>query len=67
MQKAILVLILTVSVALAGQRKFDIAFSFEGNGSTQHMIVEAPDAETAQQIFKNLCTGCKYSSYTEIR
>lgn len=62
----ILTLILVVS-ATAGQRKFKIAYFLPGNGSTQYTVVEAPDAGTAQQIFKATFQNCRFSSYTEIK
>ena len=70
MKKVILILTLILAVsAMAGsqQRKFKIAFRLPGNGSTQYMVVEAPDSMTAQQIFKATCTECKFVSYTELR
>jgi hypothetical protein len=68
MKRTILILALSLAVAAgAAPRKFKIAFFLPGNGSTQYMVVEAPDAMTAQQIFKAMCTTCKFSSYTEIK
>ena len=62
-----LTLILTLSTVNGGQRKFQIAFFIPGNGSTQYLVVEAPDAGTAQQFFKAAYPNLKYSSYTEIK
>jgi hypothetical protein len=68
MKKVILILILTVMAAnSAGLRKFRVAFMIAGNGSTQYTVVEAPDASTAQQLFKHYCRECRFISYTEIK
>jgi hypothetical protein len=63
-------LILTLAIAVAadgGQRKFKIAYFLPGNGSTQYTVIAAPDAMTAQQVFKATFTTAKFSSYTEIK
>jgi hypothetical protein len=66
--KKLIVLLLVVAVAVYGApRKFKIAYFLPGNGSTQYTVIEAPDAGTAQQIFKATFQNCKFSSYTEIR
>jgi len=69
MKKVILILtlVLTVVGSASGLRKFKIAFMIAGNGSTQYEVVEAPDAMTAQQLFKHYCHECKFISYTEIK
>jgi hypothetical protein len=69
MKKLILCLAFAISLAsgYGAPRKFKIAYFLPGNGSTQYTVVEAPDAGTAQQIFKATFQNCKFSSYTEIR
>jgi hypothetical protein len=59
--------IVSLTVVYGTPRKFKIAYFLPGNGSTQYTVVEAPDAGTAQQIFKATFQNCRFSSYTEIR
>jgi hypothetical protein len=68
--KRLIILFLALGFAATvygAPRKFKIAYFLPGNGSTQYTVVEAPDAGTAQQIFKATFQNCKFSSYTEIR
>jgi len=60
-------MLMPVLATAAGLRHFKIAFMIPGNGSTQYQVVDAPDAMTAQQLFKHYCKDCRFVSYTEVK